>query len=247
MFWILTNPKNPPLKSARWLILFVVITTAAYLIAGCAKHRNTSEGMEGKIIYDLSYPYEKSSIMMDLYPKEMIVYFKGDKLHSEIKSSYDLLTTDFIIDNEQRTFAQLLKNVSKKSGLMLNESQTKEWYSRYPEYAFEHLPETEVICGYVCNKTIAKALNTDLPPVTIYHTRGLGLGCDNWWNPYNGVDGFLMAYDVEQYGMCMRMRVKEVVFEAVEDSHFAIPSEYNITDPSTFDTQLDAVVKEYMN
>ena len=34
--------------------------------------------MEGKIIYDLSFPYEPNSVMLDLYPKEMTVYFKGD-------------------------------------------------------------------------------------------------------------------------------------------------------------------------
>jgi hypothetical protein len=214
------------------------------VLFSCGKQIRTKEGMEGKIIYDLSFPYEPNSVMLDLYPKEMTVYFKGDKLHSEIRSSYDLLTTGFIIDNDNRTFCLLLKNISKRFAMHLNEEQAVSWYRKSPEYAFEPQEGTEVICGYVCSKTIARALNTDLAPVTIYHTRGLGLGNDNWWNPYHGVDGFLLAYDVEQYGMIMRMKAREVIFEAVEDSKFNIPSNYKPLDAAGMDEQLRAVVSE---
>jgi hypothetical protein len=212
----------------------------------CKSERKTTEGMEGRIIYDLTFPYESNSLMMDLYPKEMVVYFKGDKLHTVIKSSYDLLTMDFIIDNDERSFCQMLKNVSKRYAMQLNESETIAWCKRSPEYAFEQQDGTEVICGYVCNITIAKALNTELPPVRIYHTRGLGLGNDNWWNPYHGVDGFLMAYDVEQCGMVMRMKAREVIFEAVAESHFTIPPNYNIVEADGMDAQLRTVVDEYV-
>lgn len=176
----------------------------------------------------------------------MVVYFKGDKLHSEIRSSYDLLTTDFIVDNDKRTYCQLLKNVSKRFAMQLDEEQTLAWYQKSPEYAFEAQEGTEVICGYVCNITVARALNTELAPVKIYHTRGLGLGNDNWWNPYNGVDGFLMAYDVEHYGLIMRMKAREVTFEPVDETHFAIPANYKPVDATTMHEQLNAVVSEYI-
>lgn len=236
---------HPQLKSARYIIFFIMATITAMIIS-CGKQRKTTEGMEGRIVYDLTFPYEKNSVMLDLYPKEMTVYFKGDKLHTEIRSSYDLLTTDFIVDNDQRTFCQMLKNVSKRFYMSLNETETINWYKKSPEYAFEPQESTDVICGYVCNKTIARALNTDLPPVTIYHTRGLGLGNDNWWNPYNGIDGFLLAYDVLQYGMIMRMKAREVIFEPVDDKHFTVPDKYIQVDASGMDAQLQAVVSEYI-
>jgi hypothetical protein len=235
---------HPQLKSARYIILSIMAVITAVIIS-CGKQRKTTEGLEGRIIYDLTFPFEKNSVMMDLYPKEMTVYFKGDKLHSEIRSSYDLLTTNFIIDNDKRTFCQMLKNVSKRYCMQLNEQETINWYRKTPEYAFEPQEGTEVICGYVCGKTIARALNTELPTVTIYHTRGLGLGNDNWWNPYHGIDGFLLAYDVLQYGMVMRMKAREVIFEAVEDTHFTVPENYLQVDASGMDAQLQAVVSEY--
>jgi hypothetical protein len=239
------NYPAPPLKSAQYHI-YLVLLTALTILCSCGKQRKTTEGLEGRIVYDLTFPYEKNSVMLDLYPKEMTVYFKGDKLHTEIRSSYDLLTTDFIIDNEKRSFCQMLKNVSKRYSMQLNEEETIAWYKKSPEYAFEPLEGTEVICGYVCNKTLARALNTDLPPVTIYHTRGLGLGNDNWWNPYHGIDGFLLAYDVLQYGMIMRMKAREVIFESVDDKHFIVPENYLKVDANAMDAHLQAVVSEYI-
>lgn len=202
--------------------------------------------MEGKIIFDLSYPLDQGSSMIDLYPTEMIFHFKNNKMHSEIKSSYDILTTDLIIDCENRTFVQLLKNMSKRYGMKLNENETKVWYDKYPTYTFEKTDETIVIAGYVCNKTIAHVTNDSLPPIELYHTKGLGIEISNWWNPFSSIDGFLMGYDVDQYGMCMRLRAREVKFEIVDDKEFEVPANFEMIDASTMDQYLREVVEEYV-
>jgi hypothetical protein len=227
-------------------ILFVTVAMlVVWCVSSCGNTKNASNGLEGKIIYEISYPYEKSSVLMDLYPTEMTLLFDNSKIHSKIKSSYDILVTDIIVDSEQRIFVQLLKNMSKRIGMQLNEDETLAWYSKHPKYSFTKTEETITIAGYVCTKTIAKCISDSLPSMELYHTKGLGIEQSNWWTPYAEIDGFLMGYDIEQYGMCMRLRAKEVKFEVVDDSEFALPTNFEMVDAATMDQQMKAVVEEY--
>jgi hypothetical protein len=225
------------------LLLMIVIV---WFVASCSSISKAGAETEGKIVYELSYPYETQSVMMDLYPKEMTVSFKDNKLHSSIRSEYDMLTTEFIIDNSKKEFAQLLKNMSKRSALKMDQQETRRWFDDQAKYRLERTTESKIICGYKCYKTIAHPTDASKPRIEIYATRSLGLDNSNWWNPYRGIDGFMLAYDIEQYGICMRMLAKNVSFENVEASEFDIPQTYAITDVHTMQGLLTAVVDTYI-
>jgi hypothetical protein len=225
------------------LLLMIVFV---WFVASCSSLSKAGADIEGKIVYEISYPYETPSVMMDLYPKEMTVTFKDNKLHSSIKSEYDMLTTDFIVDNTQKEFAQLLKNMSKRSAMKMNKEQTMHWFDEMPGYKLEKTAETKLICGYKCYKTIAHPEDPAKPTIDIYATRSIGLDNSNWWNPYNQLEGFMMAYDIEQYGICMRMKAKRVCFEKVEPTEFDIPQTYTMTDAPTMQGLLTEVVETYV-
>jgi len=225
------------------LLLMIVIV---WFVASCSSISRAGAETEGKIVYELSYPYETQSVMMDLYPKEMTVSFKDNKLHSSIRSEYDMLTTEFIIDNSKKEFAQLLKNMSKRSALKMNQQETRRWFDDQAKYRLERTTESKIICGYKCYKTTAHPTDPSKPKIEIYATRSLGLDNSNWWNPYRGIDGFMLAYDIEQYGICMRMLATQVNFENVEASEFDIPQTYANTDVQTMQGLLTAVVDTYI-
>ncbi len=215
-------------------------------MSSCNSPKASGDGLEGKIVYELTYPFESNSVMMDLYPTEMTFHFKGSKLHSEVKSSYDIMTTNLIVDCENKVFTQLLKNMSKRFGTRLNEEETRAWYGRYPKLIYTTTEETINIAGYICNKAIAHFAHDSLPAIDIYYTKGLGLSCTNWWNPFEQIDGFLMGYDMEQYGMRMRLRAKSVSFEAVDDKYFEIPKNFEMVDGNTMDLQMKNMVTEFV-
>ncbi|MFN5294806.1 MAG: hypothetical protein ACK5BL_04705 [Flavobacteriales bacterium] len=225
------------------LLLMIVFV---WFVASCSSLSKAGADIEGKIVYEISYPYEPQSVMMDLYPKEMTVTFKENKLHSSIKSEYDMLTTDFIVDNTQKEFAQLLKNMSERSAMKMNKEQTMHWFDEMPGYRLEKTTETKIICGYKCYKTIAHPEDPAKPTIDIYATRSIGLDNSNWWNPYRDLEGFMMAYDIEQYGICMRMKAKRVCFERVEPTEFDIPQTYTMTDAPTMQGLLTEVVETYV-
>jgi hypothetical protein len=215
-------------------------------VFSCESVQKLGKGLEGKIVYDLTFPYEEQSVLMDLYPTEMVFHFKDELMHSEIRSSYDILTTDLIIDHDDKTFIQMLKNMSKRVAMKLGEDETIAWYQRYPKYSFEQTGETINIAGYVCVKTIAKADADSLPAIELYHTKGLGIETSNWWNPFSQIDGFLLGYDVEQYGMCMRLRAREVSFEKIAPEKFTLPANYEIITPDLMNKELNEVIAEFV-
>ncbi len=202
--------------------------------------------MEGRIIYDVTFPFEQNTVMMDLFPKQMTLHFKGNMMHTEVKSSYDLLTTDFIIDNDKKCMTQMLKNMSDRYAMELDSEGVQEWLKQYPAVRLEPTSETTTIAGYVCSKTIAHFINDSLPAIELYHTKGLGVEASNWWNQFNGVDGFLLGYDIEQYGKRMRLRAREIKFEPVSEDKFIRAENFQIVTLSEMNNQLLAVVNEFM-
>lgn len=228
------------------IISALLLLLTGISLSRCSMSTPSSGAMEGRIIYDVTFPYEENSVMMDLFPKEMTFHFKGSRMHSEVRSSYDLLTTDFIIDNESRTITQLLKNMSSRYAMELDADGTVQWLKQYPPVSIEPTTETSTIAGYVCSKSIAHFAGDSIPDIELYHTKGIGLDPANWWNQFNGVDGFLLGYDIVQYGKHMRMRAREVRFEAVSDDEFKIPDTFKSVSRAEMNNELIAVVEEFM-
>ncbi len=216
------------------------------IMARCSMTPKSTNQMEGRIVYDVTFPFEANTIMMDLFPKEMTFHFKGNMMHGEVNSSYEMLTSDFVIDNNKMAMTQMLKNMSERYALNLEGDDVAEWLKQYPELRLEQTTETVNIAGYVCNKTLAHFQNDSLPVIELYHTKGLGIDNRNWWNQYSGIEGFLLGYDIQQYGKRMRMRAREVHFEQVDDKQFEVPANYKRVDMQEMNKQLVAVVEEFI-
>jgi hypothetical protein len=224
----------------------IICTIAVLLLNGCEFAKKFEGKNEGVIVYEISFPLEKPSVLLDLYPKEMLFHFKGNLMHSEIRSSYDILNSDFIIDNDKRSLIQMLKNMSQRSYMELDEQSVGNWLTQFGRLRYEPTSETITIAGYICEKTLAHFEDTTIPPITLYHSKGLGLSNDNWWNQYSGIDGFLFGYEVEQFGKRMRFMAKEVKFEPVDKTEFTVPNNYKHITSDEMNAQLKNVVEEFM-
>jgi len=184
--------------------------------------------------------------MLDLFPKELTFYFKGDLMCSELKSSYDLISSNMIIDNDHKRFTQMLKNMRDRHYISLKEKETHVWTSMYPKLRFEETNENQEILGKQCKKVLAYLPDTNAAPLELYYTKEMDLSTDNWWNQYNGIDGFLLGYDIELFGKRMRVRAREVIHEAVNDLKFKVPSTYTEVNSAEMNGKMQEIVKEYI-
>lgn len=224
------------------LALSMLIFVAA---SSCSEKKTYSGDKEGKIVYDVTYPYEEPSLILDLYPKELNFYFKGDLMNSELKSSYDLISSGLIIDNKRKEYTQLFKNMRDRHVIKLDEDDTHEWLKQHPNLRLEPTNEVIEIIGRKCNKILAHLPDGKSAPLELYCTKELDLSMDNWWNQYEGVDGFLLGYDIEMYGKRMRVRAREISYEPVNDLKFRIPVNYEEVSPKVMNEKLIAMVTEY--
>lgn len=234
------------MKKFSALIVLFSFSTVCILFWSCGANPIFNGKSEGVIYYDVSFPYEQNSLMLELFPKEMVLEFKGKKMHSNIKSSYGVVTTDFIIDSRKRSIVQMLKSFSDRYAMTLEDELVEKWIHQYPTVRIEYTNETDSIAGYLCHKAVAYFANDTLPSVDLYYTKDLDIEASNWWNQFQGLDGFLLGYDIEQYGKRMRLRAREVSFEEVPDEKFTVPANYQPIDIAGMNAQMDKLVQEYM-
>lgn len=233
------------LKSVNHLIVLALSMLLLFVASSCNEKKTYSGDKEGRIVYDVTYPCEEPSLMLDLYPKELNFYFKGDLMNSELKSSYDLISSGLIIDNKRKEYTQLFKNMRDRHVIKLDEEDTHDWIEQYPTLHFEPTKEEVEIVGKKCHKVLAHFNDGKSAPLELYCTKELDLPADNWWNQYDGVDGFLLGYDIEMYGKRMRVRAREIIYEPVNDLKFRIPVNYEEVSPKVMNEKLLAMVTEY--
>ena len=83
---------------------------------------------------------------------------------------------------------------------------------------------TKEIAGYKCKK--AQAVLASGATVDVYYTDELGYDNINWSNPYSDIKGVLMEFQVEKYGLTMKLTAREVTTESVEASEFEIKGDF---------------------
>lgn len=227
--------------------LSLCIFMALCLGWGCGEGKILGKKNQGIIVFDVSFPYEQNTLLLELFPREMVMEFKGDLTHSSVKSSYGVVATDFIINHDEKTITQLLKSFSDKYSLQLQGSQVNQWLAQYPPVRIEYTRDTESIAGYHCNKAIAYFESDSLPAIELFYTKDLELDHTNWWNQFNGIDGCLLGYDIEQYGKRMKLRARTVSFEEISNERFKVPTNYQPIDMIGMKNEIDKVVAEFMN
>jgi len=202
---------------------------------------------EGKIIFDVTFPYESNDIKLALFPSEMICIFDGEREHTRIESAYGIVKSEFIIDHKKKEFNHLVACFGSDYVMHLNEGEFNEWIKQFPAVRLEPTEETMMIAGYECKKTIAYFKSDSLPSVDLYSTTKLDLDGNNWWNTYAGVEGTLLGYDIEQYGRRMQVRSREVIFQKTSPEDFQVPSSYTPISAGEMKAKLDEIVKDYLD
>jgi hypothetical protein len=216
------------------------------IITSCGDNRFFSSESEGSIIYDVSFPYEQNSLMLELYPKEMLFEFNNDFLRGSLKSTWGVITTDLLINKDQKTYEQFFKSFGDKYSLALKSDNMKDLFSLTPEAKITPTDDTLTIAGYLCHKSLAVFPGDTLPPIELYFTKELDITRDNWWNKYYQIDGFLLGYEVEQYGKRMKLRAREITFQPIAPDRFVAPEGYTALNALDMDKQIKKVVEEFM-
>lgn len=210
----MTKTRQPKRSRFALLLAFALFVCAALIFNSCTFDRPEAEGV---IYYDLEFPFLEDNMLKNVFPEEMKLYFKNDKMYGEVRSLGGIVTTSFIADNDEKIIIQMLKNYSDYYCSTLDEPNVRRSLSSHPGIRYEATDRTELLAGFMCKVTIAHFLTDSVPPITLLHTDEIDIENPNWYSPFHEMSDVLLGYEVEQFGMRMKLRANTVAKKVVED------------------------------
>lgn len=228
--------------SFSWPI-FLGLSMIGLLLGSCEYERPQDEGL---IVYDLTFPFLEESILKNVFPEEMKLHFKDGKMHGEIRSLGGIVKTTFVTDNRKKEISQMLKNYSEYDVCTLNEEGVRGFLSDQPEVRFEPTDKRESIAGYNCKVTIAHFQTDSVPPIFLYHTDEIELLNPNWYTQFADMEEVLLGYEIEQFGMRMQLRARQVIKRDIDSSLFAVPEKYTACPADEIKTKMRAMLSDFI-
>jgi len=206
---------------------FVAILVLTTIFFSCKD--GVFDKTEGVIEYKVTYPkMDKTNFMLDFMPTEMKMYFKDDKYITSVSAGMGTFKTNFICDQTQNEFFQLVKLINKKYALKLKGEEISATLKILPSYNIEFVDDVKEIVGYMCKKAIVTVDNESHDAFTVYYTNEIKIKNPNWCNQFAPIDGVMLEYQYEKYDVCMQFKAKKIKFEKVKDKIFEIPTDYQL-------------------
>lgn len=222
-----------------------ILCGSILIFSSCDEIKLRGTQSECKIIYDITYPSAPSSLVAEqLYPQQMVVYYKGDKMKSEISSPLGLMASELFVNHEDKTLSQTLKNISSYQCIKLSSEETMKWCSLLPQYEVTQRIDLRRICNKECRHATIKDLRNS-KEFEVYFMEDSGLPESNWWNPMNKITGVMMSYDIEQMGMHMHLEAREIIQEKIPDDVFTMKPEYIEISADSMRFVLEKLVQDY--
>lgn len=222
--------------------LFTLLLLSVFL-SNCGSKDSTPHGV---IVYNVSYPVLEHSILENVLPSEMTILYKGDMARGQLRSVGGIVNSEFISNQQTKVFKQLLKSYQDYYVCELNQDGVDQFIQTFPSLRFEPTEETIVVAGYNCEVTLAyNDANSEAAPMRVYHTNELQITNPNWYTQFNSIDGVLMGYELEQFGMTMRLEAKEVLERPIEDAAFLVDPKYVSVNSQEMETKFEHLISEF--
>lgn len=187
------------------------------LIAGCSSEPRKE--LEGTIVYEIDYPNNKDNFFLySILPKEMEVNFRDGKVQSVIKKAN--LVNELLVDCNKKSFSAYFNYGDDACNVTLNKEDVRHMLSDQKRYNVKFTSEKDTMAGFNVKKAIATAVDDPSDKITLWYTNEIEVKNSNWYNPFSKVDGFLLAYAIDRYGIRMVFKAKVFREGPVSDEHF---------------------------
>ena len=175
---------------------------------------------QGVIEYDVTYPeLDPDNLMLEMLPKE-------DKFKSQLKTGAGIVEMTVIANGEQKILYNMVKLFSDRYVLTLDEKGAQEMTNVIPPFQIKYIDGVDTIAQAVCNRILIDFGAAKNESYIFAYTDEIALKTPNWCTPYHEIEGVLLDYRVENYGMNMRLRAKSISSEEVDDSEFIVDDRY---------------------
>jgi len=178
---------------------------------------------EGVIEYDITYPnINPNSMMASGMPSKAFLRFKDNNTSNDMSGMMGLINITYVSNLQKKQVEQRLTLINKKYASEINADELKELNDSYVS-SIEEGKKTLQIAGYKCKEVLVKLM--DGKQTKVYYTNDIGIENANWANPYNKIEGVLMDFEMERYGIAMHLKAKSVLAQKIDETIFSIPAD----------------------
>lgn len=178
---------------------------------------------EGVVEYDVTYPkLDPNNMMVAGLPNKAYLRFKDNNTANDMSGMMGLISITYI-SKSNKTVSQTLTLINKKYVSDISAEDLKRINSDFIE-KIEAGKNTREIAGFKCKEAIVHLKNGEI--IHVYYTNEIKIANPNWSNPYNQIDGVLMDFQVERYGIAMHLKAKQVLEQKVEEDAFSVSDDH---------------------
>lgn len=229
-----------------WMAPILIMTL---LIAACSSITNEvfdSRISEGIIEYDISFPeMDDQSITATLLPETMEYCFKENSFSSQFEAAGGVFKNRILADSEAKKVDHELKVFRKKVKVEMNDSDVLKMLAEYPKMTIIETEDTDTIAGFHCQKALVIFEDIDVPEIEIYYTKDIKMKTPNWCTQYRDIDGVLMAYEIEEFGIRMKLVASSVEHKPLDPSSMQVEEDYTSISRESMDIELAQLVETF--
>ncbi|MBI4931177.1 MAG: hypothetical protein HY841_10475 [Bacteroidetes bacterium] len=179
---------------------------------------------EGVIEFDITYPkMDPNSMMVQGLPDKAYLRFKNNDMSNDMSGMMGLISITYISKQSTKSVSQTLTLINKKYVSDISAEEMNKMNSDYISKV-ENGKNTQVIAGFKCKEAIVSLKNGET--INAFYTKDIGIANPNWSNPYCKIDGVLLDFQMERYGLAMHLKAKQVLAQKIDDSAFDISGDH---------------------
>lgn len=229
-----------------WLAPLLIM---ASLITACSQISNNvfkNRPSEGVIEYRISFPeVSDESITATLLPDRMTYAFTRNSFASNFETAGGVFKNKIVADRDSRTVDHQLKVFRKKIQTRLDETDVMQMIAEYPKAAVIKTSKVDTIAGFPCQKALIVFEDVGMKEIEVYYTNEIDMESPNWCTQYHEIEGVLMAYEVEEFGIRMKLTAEEVKIPLQDPEILEPESEYSEITKDMMDIELEQLVQTF--
>ncbi len=127
----------------------------------------------------------------------------------------------------------------------MQETDVIQMLAEYPKAAIIRTNQTDTIAGYFCKKALIVFEDMGMKEIEVYYTDQIKMDSPNWCTQYHEIEGVLMAYEIEEFGIKMRLEAEEVKTPLDNLDMLQAETEYSEITREMMDIELEQLVETF--
>lgn len=199
----------------------MILCVVAGAMSGCEQLPFWAKD-EGVITYELTYPYNQDFPLLNIMPSEMKFYFQGDLMKLELSSFAGIMKSTLVANSDDESFVQVLSIMGDDMLLRVAKTGLPAFLEKSGSVSTVLTNIRDSVAHCPCTLGLMTYSGLDKQSTTFCATSEIHISRPNFFNQYHRIEGVLLDYEIEQMGLRVHLRAKEIKREKLPEDTFQL-------------------------